>query len=181
MKRILVVIDMQNDFITGTLPADGGVDIVSRIVEKIKNGNYDRIVYTYDTHYSESYEKSLEGQVIPPHCFHKSKGWELNDDINFLVTEYSDITQLVPKETFGSYVALPATILPIYPDFSDFDFEIELCGVCTDICVISNALILRAAFSDTRIVVDSNCCAGTTKEAHEAALKVMRNCLIEVV
>lgn len=179
MKRILVVIDMQNDFITGALPADGGVEIIPRIVDKIKNGNYDRIVCTYDTHYSESYEETIEGKNIPPHCFYKTAGWDLNSDISSTIAEYTDDIQFIPKESFGSYIELPMGIIPLYPKFDDF--EIELCGVCTDICVVSNALILRAVFSNTRIIVDSSCCAGSTREAHEAALTVMKNCLIEVI
>ena len=174
MKRILVVIDMQNDFITGALPADGGIEIVPHIVKKIKNGGYNKVLYTRDFHRKGTYHETLEGDLIPGHCFNGTEGVELVDEIYATRT---DIGVEVYKETFGSF-DLP-DMINYYSD--EEDVEIELCGVCTDICVISNALILRAAFPNTRIIVDASCCAGTTKENHEAALKVMRNCLIEVI
>lgn len=185
MKRILVVIDMQNDFITGALPADGGVEIVPRIVEKIAKENYNKIIYTKDIHFSNEYKNTLEGKNIPEHCIADTEGQELNSNIAcaLALKEFKKETKTfeVTKETFGSYSKLPNYLATDY-DFDDNNVvEIELCGVCTDICVISNALILRSVYPNTKIVVDSSCCAGTSKEAHEAALIVMRNCLIEVV
>lgn len=185
MKKNLVVIDMQNDFITGTLPADGGVEIVPRIVDKIKNGDYDRIIYTKDIHSPNEYKHTLEGKNIPEHCVTDTEGQELNQDIfcAIAVKAFKKETKAieVKKDTFGSFL-LSGYITSDYDyDVKGDELEIELCGVCTDICVISNALILRTFYPNARIVVDSSCCAGSTKEAHKTALTVMRNCLIEVV
>ena len=176
MKRILVVIDMQNDFITGALPADGGVEIVPRIVDKIKNNNYDHYFFTEDFHFLPQYLDTIEGENIPFHCAFGSEGANFVDKIADL--SGLENTHIVSKNSFGSFRL--NGLIKYYVKENE-KFEIELCGVCTDICVVSNALILRTAFPNARIIVDSNCCAGTTKEAHEAALTVMKNCLIEVI
>lgn len=185
MKKNLVVIDMQNDFITGTLPANGGVEIVPRIVDKIKNGNYDRIIYTKDIHSPNEYKHTLEGKNISEHCITDTEGQELNQDIYCAITvkafKKETKTIEIKKDTFGSFLLSGYIMSDHNYDFKDDELEIEFCGVCTDICVISNALILRSFYPNARIIVDSSCCAGTSKEAHEAALMIMKNCLIEVI
>jgi len=172
MKSILIVVDMQNDFITGSLGSDRAKNIVPRIAEKIeaarKRGDF--IVYTQDTH-EKTYLESFEGKHLPvSHCIRGSEGIQIYPE---LAPRQGEI--VLEKPTFGS-VELPGLLKPyIKPDT-----VIELCGVCTDICVVSNALLLRAHYPENEIVVDSAACAGVTPEGHEAAVTTMRACQIEV-
>ena len=164
----LIVVDMQNDFITGSLGSAAAEKIVSNVVEKA-NREWDHIIFTQDTHL-HNYLNTFEGQNLPiKHCIFGTEGWEICKSLK----EIADRNTTVQKNTFG------------FLDWKDILKEkndvIEVCGLCTDICVVSNALILRATFPFTRIVVDSSCCAGTTPEKHEAALEVMRSCQIEVI
>lgn len=166
MKKTLLVIDMQNDFIDGALGTAEAQAIVPRVKEKIaeyvKSG--DEIVFTRDTH-GEDYLDTPEGRKLPVvHCVKNTKGWEIADGL--LVPG----AVVVDKPNFG------------YPDWKEkFSFEqVELIGLCTDICVVSNALILKAQFPEAEISVDSKCCAGVTIESHEAALLTMKMCQIDV-
>lgn len=184
MKKILIIIDMQNDFINGSLPAFGGQKIVCRVAEKLQQ-EWDQIYVTMDSHYLETYGNTIEGQRIPMHCIGGSDGWKLVKEIGDLVTgKDHDRTRIIEKRSFADVYEIPAWIDLYYekiPNWNQTNFEIEICGVCTDICVISNALVLRSAFPHAKIIVDANCCAGTSDEAHKAALTVMRNCLIDVI
>ena len=184
MDKILIIIDMQNDFIDidGALKVPGADKVCDNIINKIKNWDGNNIICTYDTHLSEHYLNTEEGKNIPLHCVYKTWGWELHEFIYQALTRYMFDTNenhlflTIEKDTFGSIDELPATIEEICPENP---FEIHICGLCTDICVISNALILRAAFPYAKIYVDANCCAGTSKENHEAALRIMEaNCII---
>ncbi len=176
--KILVVVDMQHDFIDGSLGTPEAQAIVpnvrAKIEEAVRNG--DAIVYTRDTHF-ENYLETREGQKLPvEHCIRKTHGWRIPDEL-FPPAWYEN-TRILDKFTFGS------TELPLYLVSSgmtqDCD-EIELVGLCTDICVVSNALMLKAYFYEgIEISVDSNCCAGVTPETHEAALKTMEMCQINV-
>lgn len=166
MKKTLLVIDMQNDFIDGALGTAEAQAIVPRVKEKIaeyvKRG--DEIIFTRDTH-GEDYLDTPEGRKLPVvHCVKNTKGWEIADGL--LVPG----AVVVDKPNFG------------YPDWKEkFSFEqVELIGLCTDICVVSNALILKAQFPEAEISVDSKCCAGVTIESHEAALLTMKMCQIDV-
>lgn len=166
MKKTLLVIDMQNDFIDGALGTAEAQAIVPRVKEKIaeyvKRG--DEIIFTRDTH-GEDYLDTPEGRKLPVvHCVKNTKGWEIADGL--LVPG----AVMVDKPNFG------------YPDWKNkFSFEqVELIGLCTDICVVSNALILKAQFPEAEISVDSKCCAGVTIESHEAALLTMKMCQIDV-
>ena len=164
--KTLIVIDMQNDFVTGPLGTKEAQEIIANVNQKISE--YDRrgdeIIFTRDTHY-DNYFNTREGKMLPVlHCVCESDGWRIVDGL-----ETSDCTY-INKENFG------------WRNWDDRNFEeIEIIGVCTDICVISNALILKAQFPEVKIVVDANCCAGTTPELHEAALRVMRSCQIDVI
>ena len=167
MKKTLLVIDMQNDFIDGALGTAEAQAIVPRVKEKIaeyvKSG--DEIIFTRDTH-GEDYLDTPEGRKLPVvHCVKNTKGWEIADGL--LVPG----AVVVDKPNFG------------YPDWKEkFSFEqVELIGLCTDICVVSNALIIKATFPEALVKVDSACCAGVTPESHEAALVTMRMCQIDVV
>ena len=174
-KKILIVIDMQNDFVDGSLGAPEAKSIVMNVREKIfdyriSNNNY--IYYTQDTHY-ENYLNTLEGKKLPvEHCINKTTGWEIVPDLRVHLRVNGE---LVLKETFG-YINWENVL-----GYEEEIGHIELVGLCTDICVISNALILRALYPNTRIFVDSKCCAGTTPEKHEAALKVMESCQIDII
>lgn len=174
MKRILIVVDMQNDFIDGSLGTREAAAIVDNVAEKIRAWDGD-IFVTYDTHY-ENYMETSEGRNLPvPHCIKGTDGWRLNGKVQKALDkkEYT----AVEKITFGS-VELPELIAQTY-DVSNL--EIELIGLCTDICVVSNALLLKANFTETPISVDASCCAGVTVDTHRAALATMKCCQIKVI
>ena len=170
MSKVLVVIDMQNDFVTGGLGTKEAQNIVPNVVAKLKKAkeNGDNIFFTRDTHY-ENYMDTLEGEKLPiPHCIINSEGWKVIPQLQ----EYAKKAFIIDKKTFGFL-----TWLSCIPRDTK---EIELIGVCTDICIVSNALILRANYPNMKITVDSSCCAGTSREAHESALVVMKCCQIDV-
>lgn len=174
MKNILVVVDMQNDFVDGALGSKEAKAIVDRAAEKIKGFDGDVFV-TLDTH-GEDYMQTSEGKKLPvPHCIKGTEGWQLNSKIAAALKgkNYS----MVQKATFGS-CELPSLIEQL---ISDREVEITLIGLCTDICVVSNALLLKANFPDFEIYVDSSCCAGVTPETHRAALEVMKSCQINII
>ena len=174
MKKILVVVDIQNDFVDGALGTREAVAIIDNAAQKIKNFDGD-IFVTLDTHY-ENYMQTLEGQKLPvPHCIKNTNGWLLNPKIADALKNRNYKT--VEKLTFGS------TELPqlIKESIGDNQAEITLIGLCTDICVVSNALLLKANFTDVQIYVDSSCCAGVTPETHNAALEVMKCCQINII
>ena len=172
LDKLLVVVDMQVDFVTGSLGSPEARQIVPRVVEKVKQAleNKYTVVHTMDTH-GEDYLNTFEGKNLPvKHCIDGTDGWELISELKNLLPEKHQIR----KPTFGS--------LSLIREYQKENFsEIELCGVCTDICVVSNALLLRAAFPNTKIVVDSKATAGSSMEAHEAALLVMQKNQIEVI
>lgn len=172
--NILVVVDMQNDFIDGVLGTPEAVAIVSKVAEKIREyESHDAvIIYTRDTHFRD-YLDTIEGQNLPvPHCVFGTQGWNISEALD------ADLTYCINKTTFGS-MELPNYIDSIV-NREEID-SIEIVGLCTDICVISNAMILKAAYENTHIVVDSTCCAGVTPESHTNALKAMEMCHIRVV
>ncbi len=166
--KCLICVDMQNDFITGSLGSDAACAIVPNVVEKVKN--YDgKVIFTRDTH-SEDYLNTQEGEKLPvPHCIKNTEGWQICKELSPYVETVID------KETFGS-VKLPHTLM----SYNEPIEEIVLCGLCTDICVISNAMILKAVFPEARIIVDANCSAGVTAESHNTALNAMRAVQIEI-
>ena len=169
MKDVLVVIDMQNDFVSGSLGTKEAQAIVQNAVKMIETFK-GHIVFTQDTHPS-SYLQSQEGTFLPvQHCIKNTEGWELVAPVKKLMTD-----QVYEKPTFGSLSLAEAlkTLNEKTPIRS-----ITLIGLCTDICVVSNALLLKAFFPEVPIHVDAACCAGTTPENHKAALQVMRMCQI---
>ena len=179
MNKMLVVIDMQNDFIDGALANESAKAIIPNIITKIKSGDYHFFAATKDTH-GEDYLRTSEGIKLPvSHCIKGTPGWEINKEI---LDELPSNTLVIEKPTFG-YIEWAKTLSAYFDDTfpEDFPSEIELVGTCTDICVVSNALLLRAAYPSIKIVVHADCCAGVTPEKHEAALEVMRSCQIEVI
>jgi len=170
MKKLLVVIDMQNDFIDGALGTPEAVAIVDAVREKIKAYPARDIFATMDTH-GPDYLTTQEGRNLPvEHCIRGTDGWRLRPEIEELLTE----AVIFEKPTFGSVRMAEAA-----GRIADLE-EIELVGLCTDICVVSNAMLLKAAMPEVRISVDAACCAGVTPEKHLAALETMRSCQIEV-
>ena len=174
MKEVLVVVDMQKDFVDGALGSKEAAAIVPAVVKKIRDFDGE-IFVTYDTHF-ENYMDTAEGRKLPvPHCIKGTDGWALDADVKQALSA-KEFTP-VEKKTFGS-VDLPALIREAVREEA---FTIELVGLCTDICVVSNALILKANFPEVPISVDAACCAGVTPEKHEAALETMRSCQIDVI
>lgn len=174
MKKILIVVDMQKDFIDGSLGTKEAVAIVDNVVKKIESFDGD-IIVTYDTH-SENYTETQEGRNLPvPHCIKGTDGWELNEKVQAALSKKA--YKAIEKPTFGSLELIEYIKANYDPD----ETEIELVGLCTDICVVSNALLIKANFLETRVSVDSACCAGVTPESHGAALTTMKMCQINVI
>ena len=173
MRKILIVIDMQNDFIDAALGTKEAVKIVDAVKEKIRSYPAEDVIATMDTH-GENYMETQEGKYLPvPHCIKGSNGWQIRSDIAELLSD----AKIYEKPTFGS-TALAADLKAIS---EKEEIELELIGLCTDICVVSNALLLKAAMPEVKISVDAGCCTGVTPEKHLAALETMRSCQIQVV
>lgn len=174
-KKILIVVDMQNDFIDGVLGSDYAKNVVlPNVVDKVKKANEegDYVIFTADTHNSYDYRKMAEG-TLPEHCMMATEGWRVAEELGKVMGS-SPLIQT--KKSFG-FTSWKDLIGPIVQE----DTVIEIVGLCTDICVVSNALIIRSTFPFNKVIVDSACCGGTSKEAHDAALTVMKSCFIEVI
>lgn len=173
MRNILVVIDMQNDFIDGALGTQEAQAIVGTVVEKIKAYPKSDVYATRDTHGAD-YLDTAEGKKLPvEHCIRGTKGWEIHPDIARLL----EPSHIVDKPTFGSLVLTRL----LEEENKQEEIQVELVGLCTDICVVSNALLLKAALPENTICVDASCCAGVTPKSHEAALMTMEMCQVGVV
>ena len=180
-KKILLVIDVQNDFITDALRNEDAIKAVPNIVKKIRNFNGDAIFYTMDTH-QENYLETNEGKKLPViHCVEGTKGWEIEPNVKAALNDAAlrgiKVVE-VRKPTFGSF----QLIEEIKRVSLESKLDIEICGFCTDICVVSNALLLKANLYDKAdIKVIEDCCAGVTPETHFAACKTMQMCQIDVI
>ncbi len=179
-QKVLVVVDMQNDFIDAALGTKEAAAIVPAVRAKIASASAEGalVFATMDTH-SPDYMNTREGRFLPvPHCIRGTEGWQIPAGIAELLGD----ARIIEKYSFGSR-ELPDAIAETLRirGIAETDAEIELIGLCTDICVVSNALILKARFPETDIKVDAACCAGVTVEKHLAALKTMRSCQIEVI
>lgn len=175
MEKILVVVDMQNDFIDGSLGTEEARNIVEPVCEKIKK--FDGVIFlTLDTH-SDDYLETLEGKYLPvEHCIRNTEGWLLNSSVRETIK--SKLYGHVEKNTFADKGLVEVISHWIRKRRNT---SIEIVGLCSDICVISNALMLRSAFPDTEITVDASCCAGVTPEKHKAAMEIMKSCQINVI
>lgn len=169
MSKVLVVVDMQNDFIDGALGTKEAVAIVPYVKEKIEN--FDGIVlYTRDTHF-EDYMNTQEGHNLPvPHCIKGTKGWEIREELDALRT-----TEAIDKVTFGS-----KDLVDVLKNIENIE-EITFVGLCTDICVISNVMVTKAFYPEIPLVVDAKCCAGVSVQTHLNALEAMKVCQVKVV
>ncbi len=165
MKKTLIVVDMQNDFVDGSLGTPEARQIVDKVREKIKacQAEGGEIIFTRDTH-TKDYLNTNEGKHLPvEHCIQGTKGWQIVDGLEVPGARYID------KPAFG------------WLDWKDMHLEeVELVGLCTDICVVSNALIIKAAYPEIKVSVDAGCCAGVTPATHKAALETMKMCQVEV-
>lgn len=183
-KKILVVVDVQNDFVYGSLGSDEAVAAVPNIVKKVDEyrSNGDLIIFTQDTHYN-NYLDTQEGKKLPvEHCIRGTNGWELIPEINLPDIKNNINIRTVLKETFGyNSWGFYINDLMAELDLMYTPIEIELIGLDTDVCVVSNALILKSSYPSVEITVDASCCAGSTPERHKAALEVMKSCQINVI
>ena len=174
-KRVLVVVDMQKDFVDGSLGSKEAVSIVPAVVKKARDFD-GTVLFTRDTH-GEDYMETQEGKYLPvAHCIRGTEGWELIPELEEM--KDSRKAQCFEKPTFGStelvhYLTHANAAEPIE--------SIELIGVCTDICVVSNALLIKAFMPELPVSVDASCCAGVTPEKHAAALETMRSCQIQIL
>ncbi len=171
MEKVLIVVDMQNDFIDGVLGTPEAKAILPFVKKKI-TGFEGTVIYTRDTHLSDYLETS-EGRKLPyPHCIKGTPGWEINSD---LPVENGDI--IIDKPTFGSL-----ELMKLLSDKHKTEGieSITLVGLCTDICVISNAILIKAALPEVDLIVDASCCAGVTPESHKNALDAMKMCQITI-
>ncbi|OON95198.1 MAG: hypothetical protein ATN36_08880 [Epulopiscium sp. Nele67-Bin005] len=182
MKKILVVVDMQNDFIDQVLGSPEAKNIVPNVIQRVKeyisHGN--AVFFTQDTH-PDDYLESQEGKNLPvQHAIKGSSGWQLCSEIKELiplVEAQSDHPVIIEKPGFGS-LELIDEIKKVIID--EKDTQIEIIGLCTDICVMVNVMVLKTGFPETKLVVDANCCAGTSSEYHTSALQIMNVCQVEI-
>lgn len=173
MKKVLVIVDMQNDFVDGVLGTKEAKAIVENVVNKINTFDGDMIV-TYDTH-AENYMETREGKYLPvKHCVKDTYGWELNGDIQKAL-QNKDYT-ILHKPTFGS-----TKLVDMFWNCKEEETDVTFVGLCTDICVVSNAMLLKAYYPEMNISVDAKCCAGVTPESHDAALLTMKMCQINII
>lgn len=173
--ELLIVVDMQNDFVGGALGTKEAVDIVPYVVGRVVDGvnRGETILFTRDTH-EEHYPQTQEGRNLPvPHCIRGTEGWEIIPQL----TEYTQGRTIVDKPTFGS-AELGAMLAEL--NQKESIEKITLIGLCTDICVISNALLVKAFLPEVPVAVDAKCCAGVTPESHANALAAMQVCQIKV-
>ena len=169
MKKVLLLIDLQNDFVTGSLGTVEAQSIIPNVV-KLINSWQDEIYVTRDTHY-ENYLNSFEGQRLPvEHCIMGTQGWDLHPEIDRALNGRK--VTIIDKPTFGATKLL---------ELFSYDTDFTVVGLCTDICVISNVLLLKAKYYFDNITVIENCCAGVTPEKHKAAIEVMKSCQINVI
>lgn len=176
MHKLLVVVDMQNDFVTGSLAVNDVDKIIPNIVKKIKYFDGHGILVTRDTH-DENYLSTYEGKHLPiKHCIKDTEGWQIQKDIRDSLDEYikMGLVRFINKSSFGTDAICD------YIKTYNYD-TVEFVGVCTDICVISNAIAVRNNCPEVNVIIQSMCCAGTTDELHKAALDVMTSCQIKVI
>ena len=172
MRKLLIVIDMQNDFIDAALGTKEAVAIVDAVKEKIRSYPAENVIATMDTH-AENYLKTQEGRNLPVvHCVKGTDGWQIRPEIADLLKG----AKIYEKPTFGS----TAMAADLREQSEKEEIELELIGLCTDICVVSNALLLKASMPEVKITVDAACCAGVTPDSHNAALETMKMCQIEI-
>ena len=183
-KQILLVIDVQNDFITCALKNEAAIAQLPNLTKFVTENKFDETFVTMDTH-GNDYLKTLEGKNLPvPHCIKGTHGWQMPIDFKKALYKNQKVTEVFEKPTFGStWLAANLKANNTWDNITTFpeDYEFTIIGFCTDICVVSNALMLRAYFPNSKITVRKDCVAGVTPESNEAALLTMKMCQIEVI
>ena len=179
MKKITIVIDMQNDFLTGSLANPDAVSIIPSVLDQIKNSDY--VMYTRDTH-SENYLDTQEGKNLPvPHCIEGTQGWQIVDDLAPQNITDIKMWHIVNKPTFGDVNIWMDMYFADLVNWNGEGVEVTFCGTCTDICVVSNAMIVKSLYPELVVNVKADACAGLTPEKHKSALDVMSSCQINII
>jgi nicotinamidase-related amidase len=179
MKKITIVIDMQNDFLTGSLANPDAVSIIPSVLDQIKNSDY--VMYTRDTH-SENYLETQEGKNLPvQHCVEGTHGWQIVDDLDPQNITDIKMWHIVNKPTFGDVNIWMDMYFADLVNWNGDGVEVTFCGTCTDICVVSNAMIVKSLYPELVVNVKADACAGLTPEKHKAALDVMSSCQINII
>lgn len=179
MANVIVVIDEQNDFIDGSLGSLEAVEAVNKTRQLLQYTSQDnsrewKFLFTRDTHFAD-FEKTREGSIFPKHCVSGNDGWKLSDELNDFVKTGKD-NNIFNKFSFASLAVCNKAF-----SFAHCDGDVIFVGLCTDICVIANVLMFTSMFPNTNVKVVENCCAGTSKEKHDAAISVMRSCGVEII
>ena len=179
MKKITIVIDMQNDFLTGALANPDAVSIIPSVLDEIKSADY--VMYTRDTH-GENYLETQEGKNLPvPHCVVGTHGWQIVDDLDPHNITDIKMWHIVNKPTFGDVNIWMDMYFADLVNWNGEDVEVTFCGTCTDICVVSNAMIVKSLYPELVVNVKADACAGLTPEKHQSALDVMSSCQINII
>ena len=181
--KVLIVVDMQNDFIDGALGTPEAKAIVDNVVKRIEDSEDEIILFTKDTH-QENYLETKEGEKLPVvHCIEGTQGWELNEEVKKAWEEKENtiISTKLRENTFCKPVFGSVELIEFLKFYGCVLEEIELVGVCTDICVISNAIMIKNALPEVEVRVNGSCCAGVTPVSHQEALNVMKMCQIDVI
>ena len=183
MKKITIVIDMQNDFLTGALANPDAVNIIPSVLEQIKSADY--VIYTRDTHGS-NYSETQEGRNLPvPHCIEGTWGWQIVDDLDpntLNVRDWVGRWLILDKPSFGDVdIWALGKFCHLVSNEGQENLEVTFCGTCTDICVVSNAMIVKSLYPEMVVNVKADACAGLTPEKHKAALDVMSSCQINII
>lgn len=179
MKKITIVIDMQNDFLTGALANPDAVNIIPSVLEEIKKADY--AMYTRDTH-SKNYLETQEGKNLPvPHCIEGTHGWQIVDELDPHSIADIKMWHIVNKPTFGDVNIWMDMYFADLVNWNGEGVEVTFCGTCTDICVVSNAMIVKSLYPELVVNVKADACAGLTPEKHKAALDVMSSCQINII
>ena len=179
MKKITIVIDMQNDFLTGSLANPDAVSIIPSVLDQIKNSDY--VMYTRDTH-GENYLDTHEGKNLPvPHCVEGTHGWQIVDELDPQNITDIKMWHIVNKPTFGDVNIWMDMYFADLVNWNGEGVEVTFCGTCTDICVVSNAMIVKSLYPELVVNVKADACAGLTPEKHKAALDVMSSCQINII
>ena len=173
MREVLVVVDMQKDFVNGALGTKEAEEIVQHVVSKIRDF-HGEIIVTYDTH-QKDYMTTREGKYLPvEHCIENTDGWQLDEKVENAL-DGKNVKRL-KKPTFGS-----TELVELFQKYDALETEVTLIGLCTDICVVSNAMLLKAYYPEMNISIDAKCCAGVTPETHNAALTTMKMCQMNII
>ena len=181
--KVLIIIDMQNDFITGSLGTTEAQGIVNNIANRVKKSENEMIIFTQDTHHDD-YLATPEGKKLPViHCIENTNGWEIHEEIINAWNQNKNtvIIDDIKNNSFNKPVFGSIELVKFLENIKEKITEIEICGVCTDICVVSNAIMIKNTLPNIKISIDSKLCAGVTPQSHKEALNIMGMCQIDIM